>query len=164
MVDKSKTDTEKYAGTGKIGSALGGWALWSIPGGIIASILSIPLAKWLAEAVEAASNSQVMPRVRGGVPATFGVIAGLGVAVYGAIRGWGKARKGEEQFNELKSQRNELNIRNEALQTQIQGLNEEVGVHRKRFSEGINSRSAHGSHAEAAHHDKKHSATAEVGA
>ncbi|MFO0109670.1 MAG: hypothetical protein ACK52W_03945, partial [Alphaproteobacteria bacterium] len=138
--------------------------VWAIPGGIVSGLLSIPLAKWGLEAVEAVTTSKAIPQVRGAALATFGVIAGLGVAVYGGIRGWGKARKGEEQFNALKSQREELNTRNEALQTQVQGLNEEVGVHRKRFSEGVHSRAAHGSHAEAAHHDKKHSATAEVGA
>jgi cell division protein FtsB len=138
--------------------------LWSIPGAIVSGLLSIPFARWGAEALRAAESGSQTPKIRGAALATIGGIAYLGAATYGAIRGWGKARKGEEQFNELKSQRNELNARNQAMETQVQGLNEEVGMNRKRFTETISSRSAHGSHKDAAHHDKKHSATAEVGA
>lgn len=166
MVDKSKTDTEKYAGPGKIGSAVGGSAVWGALGVVTTALLSWPLiaAANKGEVVGAETLWKTLRNAKGGNFAIFGAAAGIGLLIYGAIRGWGKARKGEEQFNELKSQRDELNARNDGLQTQVQGLNEEVGVHRKRFSEGLHSRAAHGSHADAAKHEKDHSATAEVGA
>ena len=160
MADKSKADTEKYTGPGKITSALGGGLLWYIPGTIVSAISAIPLRNTIAKDGVAES----LPKTKGFALAIAGLVAGIGLSVYGAIRGWGKARKAEEQFNELKSQRNELIVRNEALQTQVQGLNEEIGSHRKRFSETISPKSIHGSHADAVQHEKHHTKTAEVGA
>jgi hypothetical protein len=160
MSDKPKTDTEKYAGPGKITSAIGGWILWGIPGSVVTALSGLPLRN----TIETSGMAESLPKTKGFALGITGLVVGFGLAAYGAIRGWGKARKGEEQFNELKSQRNELNARNQAMETQVQGLNEEVGMNRKRFTETISSRSAHGSHKDAAHHDKKHSATAEVGA
>lgn len=162
MVDKQEMATgnvEKYQGTGKIGSAAGGFMLWSFLGGAVSAVASLPLVKTL-KSEEALAESFLA--LKGAKLAVLGTVAGLGISIYGAVRGWNKSAAGEQQFNSLKSQRDEANIRNEGLQTQVNGLNQEVGVHRKRFSESTESRVAHGSHASAAEADKANASMAEA--
>jgi C4-type Zn-finger protein len=96
--------------------------------------------------------------------------------VYGAVSGWKKSNKGKAQFEDLKTQVDTSSARADGLLAQVEGLNQEVGAHRKSFAElhakheeqsashaaKHESRAEHGSQAAAALNDKQNAAAAEL--
>lgn len=163
----AKSNTDKYQGTGRVASAIGSATLWSIPGTIVSTLASIPLKKSLEEVGSLAE-------AKGKGLAVVGGIVALGTLIYGAVSGWKKSNKGKAQFEDLKTQVDASSARADGLLTQVEGLNQEVGAHRKSFAElhakheaqsashaaKHESRAEHGSHADAALHDKEKAATA----
>jgi hypothetical protein len=136
---KSAVQTETYAGPGRISSAFGGWVLWGIPGAV---------------------GHAVSWTTRGRRMGLLANLAGLGLSIYGAVSGWGKAARAEQQYGGLKAQILTQDARNEGLQAQVNGLTQEVETYRKSYAQGVQSRAEQGSHAEAAQADKAAAAEA----
>ncbi|MFZ4124985.1 MAG: hypothetical protein ACOYJ2_02790 [Rickettsiales bacterium] len=134
---QGNTSTEEYSGTSKIGGAFAGWGIW----GLISSLVLVP----------------VFFLVGGNVPALIGIsVVGLGAQIYGAYNGWKKAERGEQQFNQLRAERDEARVQLgqaagmvQTMAVEQQALPAEVGEHRRRFTDGLRSHAEHGSHASA---------------
>ena len=148
MAQDKAVDTEKYAGSGRVVSALGSFSLWAVPSVLIGGIFSIPLLK-------SAHIAEDVSQLKGKALATVGGIAALGGLAYGTFSGWRNAAKGKAQFEELKSQNQQKEQAIGGLQTQVVGLQQEVGAHRS-FAEqhakkqpiGFHVPEPHGNHAE----------------
>ena len=138
-VENKSVQTENYEGPGRISSAFGGWVLWGIPGAIGHAI------SW---------------STRGRPMGLLASVAGLGLSIYGAVCGWGKASRGEQQYGDLKARIVAQDVRNEGLQAQVNGLTQEVATYRKSYAHGVQSRAEQGSHAQAAQADKASAAEA----
>lgn len=79
------------------------------------------------------------------------------MSIYGAVSGWRKAVKGKEQFESLNEDIQSLKNEKEGLVIENAMFRENT----KKFTDHIASRAEHGSHADAASHDKAHAAHAE---
>lgn len=157
--DSKEVNTEKYQGPGRVASAIGSGTLWSIPASIVSGVAAIPAIKSVMDN----PNLRNFSEIKGKGIAVAGAVAGLGMTVYGYVNGWSKAAKAKKQFEALKAQVGSHEARAEALEMQVNGLNEEVSTHRKRFTDMHQSRAEHGSHAQAALHDKHEAKSAEQG-
>jgi hypothetical protein len=94
------------------------------------------------------------------------------IVAFSALSAWAGysiAKRGKDQFEGVSAALMQQTSRADALQMQVEGLNQEVATHRKSYAElhakheqhashasQNASRAEHGSHAEAALHDKAH--------
>ncbi len=135
--------------------------------------MSIPLFKSVSEISEVEGHNsflklkavysgkdvalQEVPKLKGRVLAAIGTVVAFGSVAYGAVSGWRKASKGKEQFEEQKEQIKTLTGEKENLAIENAMLHENT----KKFTDMHHSRAAHGSHADAALHDKAQTEQAE---
>ncbi|MFM9890653.1 MAG: hypothetical protein ACKVOE_08475 [Rickettsiales bacterium] len=165
MADKP-IDTEKYQGPTKVDSVLGVGAKYGLVGGAAGAAVGA-----VGASVTLKSNGKMISElskeiavaghgVSGKAAAVMGVALLSGMLVSGITSGLGylkgakKAKIAQDQFDELKSQRDEARQTVSAMQTQMQGMQSEVDTHRKKFTDHIASRSEHGGHAGVAAHEQ----------
>ena len=158
MAQDKAVDTEKYAGSGRVVSALGKASLFYIPGSVLTKMA---ISKWGENAFNAGhdfgSYGELLSikGVKGKGLALTLAIGSIAASIYGLVSGWKGAAKGKAQFEELKSQNGMKDQAIGGLQTQVVGLQQEVGAHRS-FAEqhakkqpiGFHVPEPHGNHAE----------------
>lgn len=176
MAQDKAVNTEKYAGPGKLSSAIGSTFLWSIPASIVMGISTLPLIKGTFDALSSAvftapkilrdskaenffelakDTIEAAPKIKGKGWAIAGAGTSIAMVIYGAVSGWLKAGKAKEQFESLKLEVAVKDTEIEGLHTQVGGLHQEAQAHRAGFAER-HAKKEHASHAEKAsgHHSE----------
>lgn len=149
-------DMEKYQGPGRVASALGDSSLYQIGGGIVGAVAGGAVGHMVIKE-EGAIASQVTGallergmRLKGKIPLVAGVAIGSGLvvgaisSVVGLFVGWNKAAKGKAQFEAVKDQRDQAVAQTTLLSTQNEALQSEAKLHRKQFTDSIQSKSGEG--------------------
>lgn len=144
---------EEYKGPGKVWSAFGGWGV----GALLTSLAVLPF-RW--SAIKSVFNGEPIKSTGMWLGANLLVLGG---SIVGAVVGWNKAERGEQQFRDSQMRAN-------VADNEIAQLKQTVAMQHethKRFTDTINSRhqahgdQTHGTHVAAAHAEKEHHAAKE---
>lgn len=153
MESLKPTHTSKYQGPGKVLSGIGGWQAGSWIGGLIALPFSIKAVKNLSTALETAERNEARALLKGALPQIgLSALLPLAGAAIGMFMGVKKAQKGENQFYNTQQQ---LALTEQKAAYLEQALAFEQ---QKRFSDNVQPRQHHGSHADAVLADKEYTA------
>ncbi len=153
MADDKQIDTEKYQGPGHLASSFGDAGIYGV-GGMVAGTVGGAIGGSFLKESKIASRFEdafyhvgidASPRVAAivGIAAISAVTLATIGAITGSIVGWGKATKGQKQFEALKTKNDQATQELDAMKLQVEGLNREVDGHRK-FTDSIKSRTENG--------------------